>query len=136
MSGRECLIASLLYGLGLRLLEAMRLRVKDIDFGASRLVVREGKGGKDRVTMLPVRLKHGLGDWHCESIPNAKACIQYLAPYVFKVAVSDQRILRVDDHGVCLRWRKVGSQRLRTLRLAGIEFLRRFLNHVLPKGFR
>ena len=59
-SGRECLIASLLYGLGLRLLEAMRLRVKDIDFGASRLVVREGKGGKDRVTMLPVRLQHGL----------------------------------------------------------------------------
>jgi len=72
---------------------------------------------------------------HCESIPNAKACIEYLAPYVFKVAISDQRILRVDDTGVRLRWRKVGSNRPRTLTLDGIEFLRRFLNHVLPKGF-
>ena len=72
---------------------------------------------------------------HCESIPNAKACIEYLAPYVFKVAISDQRILRVDDTGVSLRWRKVGSNRPRTLTLDGSEFLRRFLNHVLPKGF-
>lgn len=47
------LIAQLLYGSGLRLLEALRLRVKDIDFAYSQIVVRDGKGKKDRVTVLP-----------------------------------------------------------------------------------
>mgnify|MGYP000352284470 CR=1 FL=1 len=60
MTGREALIAGLLYGAGLRLLEAMRLRVKDIDFSGSQLVVREGKGGKDRISLLPVSLQPGL----------------------------------------------------------------------------
>jgi len=50
---------------------------------------------------------------------NPGACIEYLAPYVFKVAISDQRILRVDDSGISLRWRKVGSNRPRTLTLDG-----------------
>jgi integron integrase len=47
------LIAQLLYGSGLRLLEALRLRVKDIDFSYAQIVVRDGKGRKDRVTVLP-----------------------------------------------------------------------------------
>ncbi len=51
------LMAELLYGSGLRLLECLRLRVKEIDFGYSRIVVRDGKGAKDRVTMLPGRLR-------------------------------------------------------------------------------
>jgi integron integrase len=50
------LIASLLYGSGLRLLECCRLRVKDIDFARNELTVRDGKGAKDRVTLLPARL--------------------------------------------------------------------------------
>ena len=53
LEGTERLVASLLYGAGLRLLEALRLRVKDVDFAAGLLVVRQGKGGKDRRTMLP-----------------------------------------------------------------------------------
>ena len=48
------LIVSILYGSGLRLMECLRLRVKDIDFGYNQIVVRDGKGQKDRVTMLPV----------------------------------------------------------------------------------
>lgn len=47
------MMASLLYGAGLRLRECLRLRVKDVDFGHGQIMVREGKGGKDRVTMLP-----------------------------------------------------------------------------------
>jgi integron integrase len=47
------LIAQLLYGSGLRLMEALRLRVKDVDFGYAQIVVRDGKGQKDRVTILP-----------------------------------------------------------------------------------
>lgn len=50
------MISQLLYGCGLRLLEACRLRVKDVDFGLHQLTVRDGKGAKDRVTMLPERL--------------------------------------------------------------------------------
>ena len=53
LSGSHALIAALLYGGGMRLMEAVRLRVKDVDFARREIVVREGKGGKDRVTMLP-----------------------------------------------------------------------------------
>jgi integron integrase len=52
-SGTHALIASLLYGGGMRLMEAVRLRVKDVDFARHEILVREGKGFKDRVTMLP-----------------------------------------------------------------------------------
>jgi site-specific recombinase XerD len=51
------LIANLLYGAGLRLMEGLRLRVKDIDFTANHIVVREGKGDKDRITMFPSVVK-------------------------------------------------------------------------------
>jgi len=60
LSGAKRLIAALLYGSGLRLMECLRLRVKDIDFEANRIIVREAKGGRDRVTMLPARLKPAL----------------------------------------------------------------------------
>lgn len=56
LAGPSRLVASLLYGSGLRLLEALRLRVKDVDLARRELVVRDGKGQKDRVTMLPERL--------------------------------------------------------------------------------
>ena len=53
LSGSHQLVAHLLYGSGLRLMEALRLRVKDIDFAQRHLVVRAGKGDKDRITILP-----------------------------------------------------------------------------------
>ncbi|MGN6280735.1 integron integrase [Frateuria sp.] len=53
MDGRPWLLASLLYGTGMRLMEALRLRVKDVDFDRREITVRDGKGGKDRHTMLP-----------------------------------------------------------------------------------
>ncbi|PKO24588.1 MAG: integron integrase [Betaproteobacteria bacterium HGW-Betaproteobacteria-8] len=53
LSGSHLLIASLLYGGGMRLMEAVRLRVKDVEFSRHEIIVREGKGFKDRVTMLP-----------------------------------------------------------------------------------
>ena len=56
LDGTSWLIASLLYGSGLRLMEGMRLRVKDLVLERGELIVREGKGGKDRVTMLPAAL--------------------------------------------------------------------------------
>jgi len=56
LSGLNWLLGSLLYGTGMRLLECLRLRVLDIDFARHEIVVRQGKGGKDRRTMLPVSL--------------------------------------------------------------------------------
>ena len=56
LEGEYQLVAMLIYGAGLRISEALRLRVKDVDFGMQQLIVREGKGGKDRITLLPERL--------------------------------------------------------------------------------
>jgi integron integrase len=56
MHGVPKLMAGLLYGSGLRLMECVRLRVKDVDFELAQITVRDGKGGKDRVTMLPLNL--------------------------------------------------------------------------------
>ena len=60
MSGTHQLIATLLFGTGMRLLECMRLRAKDVDLALNQIVVRDGKGWKDRVTMLPQRIKPEL----------------------------------------------------------------------------
>ncbi len=56
IEGPQWLVANLLYGSGLRVLEALRLRVKDVDLRIQQLTVRDGKGGKDRVTMVPAAL--------------------------------------------------------------------------------
>lgn len=56
LSGTHWLVAGLLYGAGLRIMEALRLRVKDVEFARGEILVREGKGFKDRVTMLPAVL--------------------------------------------------------------------------------
>jgi integrase len=60
MEGSPRLVAALLYGAGLRLRECLQLRVKDIDFTTNQILVWEGKGQKDRVTMLPGSLKEPL----------------------------------------------------------------------------
>jgi len=60
LSGDKWLMASLMYGAGLRLMECLRLRVQDVDFSRNEILVRDGKGAKDRITMLPESLKAPL----------------------------------------------------------------------------
>jgi len=60
LEGTSWLMASLLYGTGMRLMECIRLRVKDIDFHYDQITIRDGKGAKDRITMLPKKLKAPL----------------------------------------------------------------------------
>jgi len=67
MKGENWLVAMLLYGAGLRLLEALALRVKDVDFGRREIRLRGGKGGKDRVTVLPDVVREPL-QVHLESV--------------------------------------------------------------------
>jgi len=62
LSGEYWLMASLMYGAGLRLTECLRLRVQDVDFSGNEILVRDGKGAKDRVTVLPDALKGPLRD--------------------------------------------------------------------------
>ncbi len=90
LEGTKWLMASILYGTGMRLMECLRLRVKDVDFGYSQILIRDGKGEKDRITMLPRRLidplqrqlqkvrqfhdrdlREGFGEIH---LPYALAC--------------------------------------------------------------
>jgi integron integrase len=67
LDGPERLMAVLLYGAGLRLMECCRLRVKDVDFATNQVVIRNGKGGKDRVTMLPASVRTQLAA-HIETV--------------------------------------------------------------------
>ena len=67
LSGVNWLMASLLYGAGLRLMECLRLRIKDIDFSYKNITVRDGKGQKDRVTLLPESLIESLKQ-HMEKV--------------------------------------------------------------------
>jgi integron integrase len=67
MRGTSGLVARLLFGSGMRLLEGLRLRVKDLDFAQHEITVREGKGNKDRVTMLPESLEPALRK-HLDSV--------------------------------------------------------------------
>lgn len=67
LEGTMSLIGRLLYGTGMRMMEAIRLRVKDVDFDRHQVIVREGKGSKDRVVMLPETLREPLRE-HLERV--------------------------------------------------------------------
>ncbi len=91
-------IAQLMYGAGLRLMEAMRLRVKDVDFERNELTIRQGKGAKDRVTMLPQTAKEGL----LNSLENCRQ--------LHKVALT-QNIDHVDmPHALAKKFPNAGKQ--------------------------
>ena len=76
-------------------------------------------------------------DWvtHCKSVGKGAGALKYLAPYIFRVAISNNRILKVADGKVTFRYRESDTRKWRTCPLPAEEFLRRFLQHVLPKGF-
>ncbi len=63
MEGKHAFMAKLIYGSGLRLMECLRLRIKDIDFGQGLIFVRAGKGGKDRTTILPQTIQPECKNW-------------------------------------------------------------------------
>jgi len=71
----------------------------------------------------------------CRHVGNGKAALKYLAQYVFRVAIAPSRILHVADGRVWFRYRRSGEKKMRTCELAVFEFMRRYLQHVLPHGF-
>jgi hypothetical protein len=76
-------------------------------------------------------------DWvvHSQAVGNGEHCLRYLARYVFRVAISNHRIVSCDDGRVVFLYKKSGSNRWRRMSLDAMEFIRRFLQHVLPSGF-
>ncbi|MBU0729115.1 MAG: transposase [Proteobacteria bacterium] len=76
-------------------------------------------------------------DWvvNLQAVGNPEATLTYLAPYIFRVAISDSRIRAVKGREVTFCYRKTGSRRLRTTSMEVMAFISRFLQHVLPAGF-
>ena len=77
-------------------------------------------------------------DWvvHSRAAGDGRTSLRYLAPYVFRVAIGNHRIVSCDDGNVTFTYRRVGSNRPRKMTLDAMEFLRRYLQHVLPAGFQ
>ena len=80
LDGVPRLLGLLFYGAGLRLREGARLRVQDVDFAANLIVVRDGKGAKDRVTMLPAAVKADLARHLEEGFATSTSAISRPAP--------------------------------------------------------
>ncbi|MCK4304588.1 MAG: transposase, partial [Candidatus Eisenbacteria sp.] len=69
-----------------------------------------------------------------QAVGDGKHSLKYLAPYVFRVAIANSRIVDFDNDQVTFRYRKSGRNRWRTISMDAMEFIRRFLQHVLPTG--
>lgn len=72
---------------------------------------------------------------HCKAVGRGQLALKYLAPYVFRVAISNRRILKLEDERVTFRYRATDTGQEQLCTLTAEEFIRRFLQHVLPKGF-
>ena len=72
----------------------------------------------------------------CRAVGDGRRSLQYLAPYVFRVAISDRRIVSCDNGQVTFLYKQSGSRRWRKMTLDALEFIRRFLQHVLPAGIQ
>ena len=164
MHGTPRLVATLLYGTGLRLLEALRLRVKDVDFASRVIVVRDGKGRKDRRTMLPsvladplklhldaVRMLHegdraeGFGEvWmpYAFARKQPSAAVDWPWQYVFPAAKRslDPRANRTRRHhldeSTIQKAVRTAVQRADIAKPAGCHSLRHsFATHLLEDGY-
>jgi hypothetical protein len=76
-------------------------------------------------------------DWvvHCKPVGNGRTALKYLAPYVFRVAISNRRLVKLENDQVTFRYRATDTGQLKLCTLSAEEFIHRFLQHVLPKGF-
>jgi hypothetical protein len=100
-----------------------------------RAVFRQQMKQADLLTRIDPQVWSIPWNIHSQANPNGATSFKYLAPYVFKVAISNSRIVSLKGRTVTFSYRKPGSARQRTTNLDALEFIRRFLQHVLPDGF-
>jgi hypothetical protein len=100
-----------------------------------RAIFKEEMHTAGLVDQIAPQVWHTPWNVHSQANPHGATSLQYLAPYVFKVAISNRRIVSLQDRLVTFTYRKPGSARPRTTQLDVLEFMRRFLQHVLPSGF-
>ena len=76
-------------------------------------------------------------DWvvHCQAAGNGLSALKYLAPYIFRVAISNNSIVKITNQQVTFRYKATDTGKIKTCKLSVEEFIRRFLQHVLPRGF-
>jgi len=131
------IMAMLLYGSGLRLLECLRLRVKDVDFGYNQIVVRETKGNVDRVTMLSQCVKKPLQQ-HLEKVKRIhEADLEKdTGPYIYPMLWIENILMQI-EYGVgstCSRHRNYQSIHNQILN-EGITFTKQYYKELLKKLF-
>jgi hypothetical protein len=95
---------------------------------------RDEMSKSELFTQIPSEVWNQAWIVNCQAVGNSENSVKYLAPYVFKVAISNRRIIKVQDDKVFFKYRKNHSNRWRTMALNAMEFIRRFLQHVLPTG--
>jgi len=84
---------------------------------------------------IPAEVRDMRWNVNIQAVRTSENTVAYLAPYIFRVAISNSRIVKVEDHKVSFKYKKSKSHRWRTMTLDAMEFIRRFLQHVLPTGF-
>ena len=72
---------------------------------------------------------------HCKPVGNGRTALKYLAPYVFRVAISNRRLVKLENTQVTFRYRSSDTGQIKFCTLSAEEFIHRFLQHVLPRGF-
>ena len=91
--------------------------------------------GTDCYARIPTSVWQQAWVVHCEPVGSGWNALQYLAPYIFRVAISNNRILKLEGDCVTFRYRATETGAEKRCTLAAEEFIHRFLQHVLPKGF-
>jgi integron integrase len=107
LRGEQRLVAVLMYGTGMRLMECLRLRVKDVDFGSDEILIRQGKGDKDRRTMLPAKVKLSLVE-HLKPVQRTHA--RDLAAGYGRVPLPDALNRKYPNASTDWRWQYVFPQ--------------------------
>jgi hypothetical protein len=100
-----------------------------------RAKFRDALQGEDCFEQIPDRV--WKQDWvvHCQQVGRGLGALKYLAPYIFRVAISNRRIVRFDGEKVTYLYKPHGTRSFKRRTLTAEEFIRRFLQHVLPRGF-